>query len=114
MRPDFIVHFPPSFERIARAAQRHEQIHVQAFVPQFTVKGFYVAVVRGLARPDEFELYPVPEGPCVHRLAVELRAVIDLDAERGAALLTDALKVGYDLFARQGKARNNSQRFARV
>ena len=112
MRPDFIVYFSPFFYLISSIAQAEEKIYVAAFVPQLPIKGLYMPIVGRTARAYEFELNPVPIRPCIHRLTVELRAIIHLDTAGCATLLTDAFKVRHDMFACQGEPWRDAEGFA--
>ena len=59
--------------------QGEEDLHVETLVPQLAVEAFDVAVLHGLARPNEVQMHAVLVGPEVHRLTCELGPVIDGD-----------------------------------
>ena len=53
----------PGFDSAACIVQRHELVHVQAFVPQAPVKAFYVAIFSRLSGMNEIELHAILPRP---------------------------------------------------
>ncbi len=58
-----IVIHPPGFDDGLRLGERSELVHVQALVPQSSVKRFNEGIFHGVPRLYEVELLTPPIGP---------------------------------------------------
>ena len=74
--PIVIVVHAPRFDAAYGVVERHDLMHVQAFVAQAPVEGFDVGIVGGRAWPREIELDPAVECPRLDRLRGEFGAVV--------------------------------------
>ena len=78
--PHLVVVLAPALELVTHVGEREEHLHVQALIAQPSVKGFDIAVLDRLARPDEVEVYAVLICPHIHGLACELGAIVRQEA----------------------------------
>lgn len=96
MGPIGVVFDPPVFYKLLGLLEAHEIVLVKALLPELPIEGFDIAVLNGLAGPDEVELHAVAVSPFIQGLADELRAVIDPYGLRKATDLREPLKDPHD------------------
>ena len=99
MRTELVVVPSPAFYFVSGVLQRHEPVHVQAFVPEAAVERFDMRVVRRCAGAGVIELDLVEVRPGVQRSGDELRPVVDLDPLRQPAGCLDFFELVADLLA---------------
>ena len=58
MRTELVVVPSPALYFVLGILQRHEPVHVQAFVPEASVEGFYMRIVRRRTGTGVIELNP--------------------------------------------------------
>ncbi len=85
MRTELVVVPSPALYFVSGVLQRHEPVHVQAFVPEAAVERFDVRIVRRCAGAGVIELDFVEVRPGVQRPGDELRPLSTLirEAARG-------------------------------
>ncbi len=82
MRPLVIVFFAPETDDLSGMGDVFEPVLVQAFVTQFAVKAFDVAILYGLAGIYEYMVDSFGIRPRIHRIAGEFRTVVAEDFPR--------------------------------
>src|SRR5258706_7756210 len=76
----------PVLDLLDRVRKTREPVQVETLVAKPAVEALDEAVLHRLAGLDEVELHSVLERPLIERSTCELRAVVDHDRSRQAAL----------------------------
>jgi hypothetical protein len=72
--------------------ERRELVHVQALVPQTSIKRFKKGVFHGFARSNEVQLNIAPIGPIFECSRLKFGAMIDGDGARTLAFTQNAIE----------------------
>ena len=107
VRSVFVVVAPPLFDPLAGIGHGQEPGGIQAFRPQGGVERLDEGIVGRLARPGEVDLHAVEIGPLVEHAAGELRAVVDPQALRPAALAGQSVERLDHLVGPEARSRND-------
>ena len=85
-----VVVLPPLFQFLSRIFEREEETHIQAFIPQPTIKALDISVLYWLAWPNEVQIDSMTIRPRIHGATGEFAAVIYGDRPRNSAFSDDA------------------------
>ena len=87
-----VIILPPLLDEMPGFCQRHENILVQAFIPQPSVETFHETVICGFAGPTVFQCNTIFLRPFIQGVACELRSIVRKKAAWQAFLQPKALQ----------------------